>query len=126
MIDQELVMDGIKYYGSPWQPFFFNWAFNVKSFDARLAIWNKIPVDTQVLITHCPPFGILDKTPRQESVGDEALTEGLKRLSALKLHVFGHIHCAYGSRQVGPTLHVNASHCDEDYRGVNPAFVFDL
>lgn len=126
LIDQELTHEGFKFYGSPWQPFFFDWAFNVKSYEERVEIWKKIPIDTKVLITHCPPFGILDRSVRGNSVGDEALAKRLSQLSELKLHVFGHIHWSYGLRKIEHTRYVNASHCDEEYNGTHPAVVVDL
>ena len=59
--DSSVKINGIKFYGSPHTPAFNNWAFNVeRDSDEIEEIWNKIPNDTDVLITHGPPLGILD------------------------------------------------------------------
>ncbi len=60
------MIEGLKFYGSPWQPTFHNWAFNLDRGEEIKKVWDKIPNDTDVLITHGPPFGILDKTVEGE------------------------------------------------------------
>jgi len=117
---------GLKIWGSPWQPEFGRWAFNLKRRGARLReAWNKIPLDTDILITHGPPFGVLDQLVDGERVGCEVLAERLHVVHP-KLHVFGHIHWAYGRTLLDGTCFVNASNCDEGYRPVNPSVVVDL
>lgn len=59
LFDSEVTIDGIKIYGSPWQPVFHNWAFNLND-QALQKKWKLIPNDTNILVTHCPPYGILD------------------------------------------------------------------
>ena len=124
--DSETVIEGIKFYGSPHQPEFFDWAFNLPRGGPQLArVWDLIPDDTDVLITHGPPLGILDQPfGRGEHAGCELL---LKRVEEVrpKLHVFGHIHGGYGQQRVGDTLFVNASLCNEAYQPVNPPHVID-
>ena len=58
--DSSVTIDGVKFYGAPWQPEFFSWAFNVPRGPEIAAKWYQIPDDTNVLITHGPPYGILD------------------------------------------------------------------
>lgn len=115
---------GFKIYGSPWQPWFYDWAFNLQRGETIAVKWNKIPLDTDILITHGPPARILDKTLEGDIVGCEDL---LKRIGEVKptLHVFGHIHEAYGVVRKGETVHVNACNCDRKYRPVNPPIVLD-
>lgn len=119
----------LKIYGSPWQPEFFNWAFNLPRNGEELENkWKNIPEDTDILITHGPSFGILDYVmdsygPR--NVGCELLRI---RLSVLKplIHVFGHIHYSYGTRNVDDTLFINASICTEQYQPINKPIVVDI
>jgi Icc-related predicted phosphoesterase len=59
--DETIEIEGLKFYGSPWQPEFHNWAFNLNRGEEIKKKWDLIPNDTDVLITHGPPYGILDK-----------------------------------------------------------------
>ena len=118
----------IKFYGTPWQPRFFDWAFNVDR-DKIHTYWEKIPEDTDVLITHGPPFNIGDNvTNRQgivEHVGCTSLSEHLIRINPV-LHVFGHLHDGYGVSVVNGITHVNASICNEEYVPINRPVIIDL
>jgi Icc-related predicted phosphoesterase len=123
--DSGIDIEGVKFWGSPWQPFFYNWAFNLPR-GAKLAeVWAKIPGDIDVLITHTPPYGILDKIDDGESVGCEDLSEALKRVKP-KIHVFGHIHENYGVLEQDGTIYVNASLNNGYYHLVNAPIVVDL
>jgi Icc-related predicted phosphoesterase len=110
--DSYVVLDGVKFYGSPWQPKFYNWAFNLKKDGEEIkSKWEKIPSDTDVLVTHCPPYEILDRvTFKNENIGCEQL---FKRVLDIKpsLHVFGHCHAGYGMNHhlLDKTVFVNAS-----------------
>lgn len=88
-----------------------------------------IPTDTNVLVTHGPPLGILDKTDGRyhapENVGCWDLAKRIRELPELKLHVFGHIHCAYGWEKLAGVTYVNASICNERYEHSNRPIVFD-
>jgi predicted phosphohydrolase len=92
--DEAAEIEGLKFYGSPWQPWFFDWAFNLARGPELRAKWNLIPADTDVLVTHGPPQGCLDMTRRGEPVGCADLAAAVRRLKP-RLHVFGHIHEAY-------------------------------
>jgi Icc-related predicted phosphoesterase len=132
LADEVLEMDGLKIYGSPWQPRFFDWAFNLNRGPELAEKWEIIPEDIDILITHGPPFGILDDVPREwgiENTGCEELRKRVDQIASngkLKLHTFGHIHCGYGTRELGGITFVNASACDEAYRPVQPPIVIDL
>jgi Icc-related predicted phosphoesterase len=128
--DEELVIDGIKFYGSPWTLEFFDWAFMYDRDESGKEIWAKIPEDTDVLISHSPPYGKLDKvTPwghyTEEHAGCKHLLERVLEVKP-KVHVFGHIHGSHGYIQGISTLYINASSCDENYRAVNKPFVVDI
>lgn len=114
--NEEIVIDGIKFYGSPQQPFFHNWAFNVERGEEIKKYWDKIPKDTNVLITHGPIHKVLDKTYYDKlNVGCEELAKTVKDLKQLKLHVCGHIHETFGYCNIDGVYFVNASICDLNY-----------
>lgn len=85
-------------------------------------VWSCIPEDTDVLITHTPPLGILDA---QDRLGCEDLARRIQELS-LKLHVFGHVHVGHGIEKHEKTTFVNACICDIDYRPVQAPIVVEL
>ena len=130
--DSSAVVDGLKIYGSPWQPRFFDWAFNLNRGPEIAEKWELIPDDIDILITHGPPNGILDLVPRKgwdENTGCEELrkrVEEIAKLGRLKLHIFGHIHCGYGVHEEFGVRFVNASNCDESYEPSQPPIVIDL
>lgn len=123
--DETHVIDGTTFYGSPWQPWFYDWAFNLERGEEIAQVWKRIPNNTQVLITHGPPYGILDATSRGKAVGCEEL---LKRVKSIRprLHLFGHIHEAYGTKEIDGTIYGNASICSLDYHPVNQPLEFSL
>jgi Icc-related predicted phosphoesterase len=123
--DSGLEIDGIKFWGAPWTPIFSNWAF-MKRPESIRAKWHMIPDDTNVLITHGPPFTILDETFDGKNVGCAKLYERIKQLASLKLHVFGHIHEGYGTDVVRNVKFANVSVCTVDYRPVNQPLVFNI
>ena len=106
--DAELVLDGIRFYGSPWQPEFNDWAFNLPRGEAIAAVWRKIPAGLDVLITHGPPEGLGDRSP----VGGRAGCADLRRRIAEvlpRLHLFGHIHQDGGVWHEGATVFANVT-----------------
>lgn len=124
--DSSVTIEGLNIYGSPWQPLFFHWAFNLPRKGPELyARWKAIPEDTDILLTHGPPHGILDLSASGHQTGCERLEERLRNLN-VRLHVFGHIHEAYGTQTQGSRIYANACSCDLDYRPVNPPLVFEL
>lgn len=125
--DEAVELEGLKVYGSPWQPEFFDWAFNLPRGEALREVWAKIPDDTQILVTHGPPKGIRDALPDGAMVGCEELAARVRQLSQLRLHVFGHIHCAYGKAGVlGEREFVNAAICSEAYKPVHRPIVVEI
>ncbi len=123
--DEEVAVDGLRIWGSPWQPWFHDWAFNLPRGPELAAKWALMPAGIDVLVTHGPPFDVLDTTSRGERVGCADLLAAVQRL-APRLHVFGHIHEGYGTAVRGGTRFVNASICTERYNPVQPPIVVDL
>jgi Icc-related predicted phosphoesterase len=106
-----------KIYGSPWQPEFYNWAFNLpRNGEELLAKWESIPVDTDILLTHGPAWGYVDTVQgrRSEHLGCELLTERIKAIKP-KIHVCGHIHTGHGYTFKDGTHYINASVLNESY-----------
>ena len=122
-------INGVHFWGSPITPRFMHWSFMLDEGAPIEEHWNQIPLNTDVLITHGPPFGVLDVVIREdmpdEAVGCRAL---LQRISVVKprLHLFGHIHEGFGSRQVNDVLHRNISTMNRHYQIVNDPQVIDL
>jgi len=129
LVDSETTIDGLRVYGSPWQPWFNNWAFNFLPGPAGIAQaeekWSHIPDDIAILITHGPSRGILDETLKRKHVGCEAMSARIAQLPQLRLHVFGHVHEAHGIERIGEVLHVNACICDSRYFPEQKSWVLD-
>jgi calcineurin-like phosphoesterase family protein len=120
----------IKIYGTPWQPWFYDWAFNLPRMGNELQEkWNMIPEDTDVLITHGPPNGYGDYVNnwRQPNVnvGCELLRNRVDEIKPT-LNIFGHIHEGYGVYTNDKTTFVNASICTLNYRPTNKPIIIDL
>jgi Icc-related predicted phosphoesterase len=136
LCDSGIEFEGLKIWGAPWTPIFKGIHPKCKAFmltEFELAgQWGLIPTDTDILITHGPPFGVMDKTSRGEHVGSKSLSHRLLDLK-LKAHVFGHIHEGYGQEYQGYSsidvndpnpkpfghLSVNCSLMNQDYETVN-------
>ena len=107
----------VKVYGSPWQPEFYNWAFNLPRMGSELEQkWNDIPMDIDILVTHGPAWGHLDtvKFNPTFNLGCELLAEKIKTVKP-KIHVCGHIDTGYGYKFIDGTHFINAALLDEQY-----------
>lgn len=131
--DSGVEIEGLKIWGSPWTPYFFNWAFQLPHQHDK---WDKIPEGIDILVTHGPSRGILDKTARGEHVGDPLLWKAVVRVRP-RLHVFGHIHFSAGKKDIWmpdipvpqslvETIFVNAAICDDSYKPTHPPIIIDL
>jgi len=121
--DSEVVIEGIKFYGSPYSNEFYNWAFMEEEIDL-VTVWNKIPEDTQVLITHGPAYGCNDLVSntwgaRDPHVGSKSLQHKKKQLHKLTLHISGHIHEDYGITMSEDVINICASILNEKYKVTN-------
>jgi Icc-related predicted phosphoesterase len=133
--DEPTEIMGLRFYGSPRTPEFCNWAFNEKRGEDIKRWWDRIPDDTQVLVTHGPPFGILDQVWEQpytkmlgpEHLGCEELRKRVDNLPNLLLSVFGHIHSSTGEyRDDKGKIFINAAICTEEYKPINLVRVVEL
>lgn len=107
------VQDGdepeLKIWGSPWQPEFHNWAFNLPRGEKIKEKWDLIPNDVDILVTHGPAFGKLDYVPYDGiNVGCEELLKKIQEIKP-KIHCSGHIHEGYGYVFDGDTHFINAA-----------------
>ena len=104
--DESLQLMGIKFYGSPWQPRFSYSAFNLTRGSELRSVWDQIPTDTDVLITHSPPLGVLDRCrkhtpdggtkPAGRSGCQDLLHQVVTRVRP-RYQIFGHVHeCKLG------------------------------
>ena len=123
--DSGVVIEGVSFWGSPWQPAYGDWAFNLPHGAALARKWNLIPDGTDVLITHGPPMTILDEVRGLGHLGCADLWKRVREVSP-RVHAFGHIHEGSGVETRDETQFVNASVCDGLYRPVNPARFVDL
>jgi Icc-related predicted phosphoesterase len=104
---------GVHFYGSPWTPELVNWAFYLNDDELRDR-WELIPDDVEVLITHTPPFGILDRDSSGRNCGCRELQRRLVDLHP-RFHCFGHIHASAGTTSINGTTFVNASMVNRRY-----------
>ena len=129
-----VTIEGYKFYGSPHTPYFFGWAFNLNRGKVIANEWAKIPDDVNVLITHGPPYGILDLVEdntynkgKDLHQGCEELTKRISYLRELELHLFGHLHTDGGkSIKIKGVTYANAAICTEQYKPTNPPIIVEL
>lgn len=139
--DSEVVVQGLRIYGSPYQPSFGQgWAFNKDRGSDIKCVWDKIPEGLDFLITHGPPYGKGDIVLEgdgdswetgndlryvKKHVGCRNLRNQITKVQP-KYHMFGHVHCGYGLYEEVPTTYINASVCNEQYKPVNAPIVITL
>ena len=113
LVDTGVEVEGISIWGSPVTPL-YGGAFGKSNPEDRQRHWAQIPERLDILVTHDPPFAILDhggSSERRE--GCPQLLEAVFRVLP-RVHVFGHIHAGYGTLRTSHTLFVNASLVGED------------
>ena len=125
LLDQAVILDGIRFYGSPWTPPFMRWHFMAD--ESRLAsLYSGMPDTLDMLVTHGPPRGILDPGWQEPHVGSTALADAIVNRQ-IAHHVFGHLHDA-GGRSIqrgGTTFHYVAA-CNYEYALVNQPKIIEL
>lgn len=116
----------VSFYGSPYTPRFYDWAFQLDAKNA-VAQWAKIPEGTDILVTHGPPAGMLDRTYKGDLVGCPALWERVAKVQP-RVHIFGHVHESHGAHihewpSGKRTAFINAA---IGYHSEHPPFIYDL
>lgn len=129
--DSGCEIKGVRFWGSPYQPEFCNWAFNLPRGPELKRHWDMIPSETDVLVTHGPAYGLRDVSGfDNKHCGCRDLYEALLRVEP-QFHLYGHIHHSYGSvrlvsDQGRVTQCYNSSVCDEKYMPVNKPHEFEI
>ena len=126
LIDEELTVGGLRIWGSPYTPEFFDWAFMLPRGSAMQKKWAQVPDGIDILVTHGPPHGILDLNKDHINCGCEALADALVRRIRPKYHIFGHIHESYGTCVREVTTYINASLVNEHYQMAHDPVVFEM
>lgn len=127
--DSGVEINGLKLWGTPWQPWFFDWAFNL--YEPQLAEkWASIPNDTDILVCHGPPFGYGDEAVRlnkkgYENTGSPSLLKRIKEIKP-KLVTFGHIHRGRGEWILDGTKLANVSILNDNYENVYEPWEYNL
>lgn len=125
--DNEVVIDGVKFWGSPWTPWFHGdyWGFNKHRGEEIQKVLKLIPQDVDVLITHGPPAHKLDWCGPDGAVGCHDLINTINQIKP-KYNIFGHIHESYGVISNAHTTFVNASTLNENYQIANEPIVLEI
>lgn len=123
--NSSVTIEGRLIFGSPVTPLFANWAFEKARGKEIDRVWEQIPEDCDLLITHGPPGHILDKTTTGIHAGCEDL---LRRLVVQRVnnHVFGHIHEGHGYFSSLGVNFYNVAILNERYELTHQPTVFDI
>lgn len=133
--DSGTTFEGYKIWGMPWTPTFCDWHFMAGP-EKRKEKCDLIPHDIDILVTHGPPYGILDQESGGEHCGCRFLRSTIERIQP-RLHIFGHIHEGYGHEVMLHTgdatngddryTHIyNVAIMNEDYEPVNKPTEIEL
>lgn len=135
LIHQPLAIANLNFFGTPYTPMFFNWSY-MRPREELDAVWQTIPDQVDVLISHGPPKGFLDVTRDMHTrspvhVGSKSLTRHVVQRIKPLVHAFGHIHDEKGIRNFGAvsdggTIFINCSCCNIANELVNPGIVVDI
>ena len=110
-------IEGIKFFGIPL-------FMGDSMFGKQNRFYEKIPGDIDVLITHCPPYGILDYDD-DRNWGSEELLTAVTKISP-QAHLFGHIHKNHGVKHIGTTVYSNAAIMNEDYTNLQLPNIIEI
>jgi len=117
---------GLRIWGSPMSPRFGHWWFMADRGNEIDRYWKLIPSDLDILMTHSPPWVILDEDIlTRGSVGCWDLLNRVKQTKP-KYHIFGHVHGGHGTKIQGQTKFINASVLDEWYNDAYKPMVIEL
>lgn len=124
VVDGSVTVAGVKFWCSPWTPPFFNWAF-MRPEPELAELYETVPDDVDVMVTHGPPYMMCDRTLESKYAGSKALRDAVGRLQP-QLLLCGHIHEARSEAGYGRTRVVNCSYVDAAYRPVNGFWIGDV
>jgi len=124
LMDSGIRIENVNFWGSPFTPGDGHWAFNKTRGSQISHHWNIIPQNTDFLITHGPPFGILDELDNKHHIGCEKLAKRIRNLK-LKHHLFGHVHNDYGIVRTKTIVFINSASLDEKYRSINAPLIIN-
>jgi len=125
--DEMIEIKGLKIYGSPYSPKFGEWSFmKPRGSEELKQIWTKIPENLDILVTHCPPYGILDRNLYDESCGCEVLSREIMQKKP-KNHIYGHLHLFGGQSITQCNINFyNVSVLNEAYKLENKASIINI
>lgn len=107
--DSGVTLEGIRFWGSPWTPRIHDWAFMYSSRECARSKWAQIPDDTDILITHGPPYGIGDALHRRGHLGCSELLHVVQQRVQPLVHMYGHCHSGGGVRFQHSTCFANVT-----------------
>lgn len=133
LIDEEISINGIRIFGSPWTPQFGPWAYMRDPCQMK-EVWERLPSGLDILVTHGPPHGVLDEVISYEEksgktgIGHAGCVSLFNRVMEIKPkhHLFGHIHEGYGELEMYGTKFINASICTRWHKPTNPPIVLEI
>ena len=119
------MVEGYKFWGSPYSLEFCDWGFSLQPEDAE-KFWEQIDKDSEIILTHGPPYSYGDKVKKGPMAGDKALLNAIRKIRPL-FHIFGHIHEGYGiyegiDEDKGITF-INCSINNYNYKPINSPIV---
>jgi Icc-related predicted phosphoesterase len=123
--DSATTVKGVKLWGSPATTWYYDWAFNSRTEAELEQLWATIPTDTDIIITHGPPLGIMDKTHGGIHTGCKHLLHRIETIKP-KLSVFGHIHEGYGKHVSEHTTFINGCSLSANYQSLNQPITVQL
>ncbi len=128
LCDSGILWENLHIWGSPWQPWFHDWAFNLTE-DKLREKWALIPADTDILVLHGPPYGFGDAVPSFSGevirTGSTTLFERIQTIQP-RLVIFGHIHEGRGQWTLGRTVLANVTLLNRAYEPVYPPWEFEF
>ena len=130
--DSGISINGINFYGTPWCPIYYDWAFMVDD-NYQKMMFSKIQEDTNILLTHTPAHGILDYSNGKLCGSTTLLNriQEIKSLGDLKYHIFGHIHMDDGNSKehIGDnekTDYIAVNACNINYLGFYEPIIIEI
>lgn len=124
--DSGCTVAGLRFWGSPFQPAYGDWAFQLARGEPCRERWSRVPAGIDVLVTHGPPLGRGDRCYNGKRAGCQDLLDEVQNRVRPRVHVFGHIHEGFGVSSDGVTDFVNAATCNLRYQPIHRPVVLDI